>query len=152
MGVGVAPDVDEKGRVVDHRPLLVIQPGQLGEPQCDQTLTQHVLHWLTKAEVDPQRQGREQLGQANVRSIWVRLHAWSVTPNWGDLVRRIQTTSLGIGQVIPVWMARAPRSTPFWPPLSARLSCRQSCRAQLKRPGTNWNYRTVPHVLQCGDR
>ena len=63
--VGVAADVDEQRRVVDRRALLLVEPEPLGQPQRDQALPQHVLHRLPEAEVDAQRQRRDELGEAN---------------------------------------------------------------------------------------
>ena len=54
--VRMAADVDEQSRVVDDRPLLLVQPEPLGEPQRDQALSQHMLHRLPEAEVDPERE------------------------------------------------------------------------------------------------
>jgi hypothetical protein len=67
--VGVTADVDEQRRVVDDRPLPLVEPHPLGQPQRDQALTQDVLHRLTEAEIDPQRQRRNQLRQPDVRAI-----------------------------------------------------------------------------------
>ena len=63
VGVGVAADVDEQRRVVDDEASLVVEADPLGQAQRDQALTQHVLHRLTEAEIDPQGQRRDQFGQ-----------------------------------------------------------------------------------------
>ena len=81
VGVGVAADVDQQRRVVDDRPRLLVEPEPLGEPQRDQALAQHVLHRLPEAEVDPERQRRDELRQANLRTIGVAAHARRVRPN-----------------------------------------------------------------------
>ena len=67
--VGVTADVDEQGRVVDDRPLGLVEPDPLGEPQRDEALAQDVLHRLAEAEVDAERQRRDELRQPDVRTI-----------------------------------------------------------------------------------
>jgi hypothetical protein len=61
--VGMAADVDQQRGVVDDRALPVVEPGQLGQPQRDPALPQHVFHRLPEPEVHTQRQGGHQLGQ-----------------------------------------------------------------------------------------
>ena len=78
--VGVTADSHQQRRVVDDRALLLIEPDPLGQAQRDQALPQHVLHRLAEAEIDPQRQRRHQLGQANVSAVDVG-HSQSVTPH-----------------------------------------------------------------------
>ena len=63
--VGVAADVDEERGVVDGRPVVVVEADALGEPQRDEALPQHVLHRLTEAEVDAERERGDELGQPN---------------------------------------------------------------------------------------
>ena len=67
--VGMTADVDEQGGVVDDRPLLLVEPDALGEPQRDEALAQHVLHRLAETEVDAERERRDELRQPNVRTI-----------------------------------------------------------------------------------
>jgi hypothetical protein len=67
--VGMAPDVDEQGRVVDDRPLGLVEPDPLREPQRDEALAQHVLHRLPEAEVDAERERGDELRQPNMRTI-----------------------------------------------------------------------------------
>ena len=62
-------DVDEQGGVIDDRPLLLVEPYALGDPEGDEALTEHVLHRLAEAEVDAERQRRDELRQPNVRAI-----------------------------------------------------------------------------------
>ena len=69
VGVGVAADVDEQRGVVDGRALLLVEPEPLGEPQRDQALAQDVLHRLPEAEVDAERQRRDELRQPDVWPI-----------------------------------------------------------------------------------
>ena len=69
VGVGVTADVDEQRRVVDRDALLLGQPLAVGEPQGDQALAEHVLHRLAEAEVDAERERRDELGQSHVRAI-----------------------------------------------------------------------------------
>ena len=69
VGVRVAADVDEQRRVVDDRPLLLVEPEPLGEPQRDEALPQDVLHRLPEAEVDPERERGNELRQADLRAI-----------------------------------------------------------------------------------
>ena len=65
VGVGVAADVDEQRGVVDRCPLGLVEAEQLTESKPDQALTQDVFHRLPEAEVDPQRQRRDEFGQPN---------------------------------------------------------------------------------------
>jgi hypothetical protein len=67
--VGVAPDVDEQRGVVDDRPRLVVEAEPLGDAQRDQGLAQHVLHRLPEAQVDPERERRDELGQPDGRCV-----------------------------------------------------------------------------------
>jgi hypothetical protein len=76
VGVGVAADADQESRVVDARAPLLVEPGALGQPQGDQALAQHVLHGLAEGEVDPEREGGNQLREADVSALG---HAPSVT-------------------------------------------------------------------------
>ena len=74
VGVGMAADVDEQGGVVDDRPLLLVEPDPLGQPQRDQALAQHVLHRLPETEVDAERERGHQLRQPNLRAIGCSRH------------------------------------------------------------------------------
>jgi predicted nicotinamide N-methyase len=69
VGIRVAAHVDEQRGVVDDGPLLLVQADSLGQPQRDQALAQHVLHRLSEAEVDAERQRGHELGQPYVRAI-----------------------------------------------------------------------------------
>ena len=69
VGVGVAPDVHEQGAVVHGRSRLVVESQPLGEPECDEALPQDVLHGLPEAQVDPERERRDDLGEPNRRSV-----------------------------------------------------------------------------------
>jgi hypothetical protein len=51
----MAANVEEQGGVVDDRPLLLVEPEPLGQPQRDQALAQDMLHRLPEAEIDPER-------------------------------------------------------------------------------------------------
>ena len=62
VGVGVAPDIDEQCGVVHGRAFAVVQPDAIREPERDRALAQHMLHRLSEAEVDPERQRRDKLG------------------------------------------------------------------------------------------
>ena len=64
--VRVAADVNQQRGVVDRGPLLLRHLHALSDPQCDQALPQDVLHGLPEAEVDAQRQRRDELREANV--------------------------------------------------------------------------------------
>ncbi len=66
VGVRVTADVHEQRRVVDDRPLLLVEPDPFGEPQRDQALPEHVLHRLPEAEIDPKRESRHELCQPNL--------------------------------------------------------------------------------------
>ena len=65
VGVGVAAHVDQQGRVVDDRALLLVEADAFGQAQGDHALAQHVLHRLAEAQVDPEGQGGHQLGQSH---------------------------------------------------------------------------------------
>jgi hypothetical protein len=69
VGVGVTADVDQQCRVVDDRPLLVVESQAVGQPQRDEALAQHVLHRLPETEVDPERERGDQLRKPGVRAI-----------------------------------------------------------------------------------
>ena len=71
VGVRVTADVDQQRRVVDVGTRLVVEPDSLREPQRDQTLTEDVLHRLPEPEIDPERERRDQLGQADARPVHV---------------------------------------------------------------------------------
>ena len=51
MGVGMAADVHQQRGVVDGGAVLLIEPGELGQPERDQALPQHVLHRLAEAQI-----------------------------------------------------------------------------------------------------
>ena len=70
--VGVAAHVDQQGRVVDDRPFLLVEPAALREPQRDEALAQDVLHRLSEAEVDAERERRDEFRQPDVRTISLR--------------------------------------------------------------------------------
>ena len=69
MRVGMAAYVDQQGRVVDDRPLGLVEPYPLREPQRDEALAQDVLHRLPEPEVDAERQRRDEFRQPDVRTI-----------------------------------------------------------------------------------
>ena len=71
----MAPDVDEERGVIHGGPSLLVQPHPLGEPQRDEALPEHVLHGLTEAQIDAERQGGHQLGEPNLRRVSVNRHA-----------------------------------------------------------------------------
>jgi hypothetical protein len=77
--VGMTPDIDEQGRVVDDRALVLAQADALAEAQRDEGLAQHVLHRLAEAEVDAERQGRDELRQADVGAVGLGSHAASLS-------------------------------------------------------------------------
>ena len=118
MRVGVAPDVDEQRGVVDDRPRVVVEAEPLGDAQRDQGLPQHVLHRLPEAEVDPERERRDELGQPDGRSVGVGAHARlgrALTP------RPRAPSLVGIGlctsgephrPVRPAWAGTPPHVTP----------------------------------------
>ena len=74
--VGVAADVDQQRRVVDGDALVLGQVLAVREPQRDQALAEDVLHRLAEAEVDAERQRRDELREPHVRAI---RHRASVT-------------------------------------------------------------------------
>ncbi len=71
--VGMAADVDEQRGVVDDEALIVVQPNAFPDAQRDQALAKDVLHRLAEAQIDPQRQGRHELGEADGRRL-LHLH------------------------------------------------------------------------------
>ena len=73
--VRVASDVDEQGRVVDDRALVLAEPDALGEPERDQALPQDVLHRLPETEIDAERERRDQLCQPHPRAVVPARHA-----------------------------------------------------------------------------
>jgi hypothetical protein len=62
--VGCAADPGQHRHVIRRGPLGLIYTHPLREPQRDPALTQHVLLRQAEAEVRCQRQGRDQLSQA----------------------------------------------------------------------------------------
>ena len=60
------PTLIEERRVVDGHARLLALPDPLGHPQRDEALTEHVLHRLPEPEVDPERQRRHELGEAEL--------------------------------------------------------------------------------------
>src|SRR5262249_11982396 len=75
--VGVTADADQQRGVVDGRALLLVEPDAVGEPQRDHALSQDVLHRLSEAEIDAERQRRNQLREPDLRhdstmdySVW----------------------------------------------------------------------------------
>ena len=72
--VGMTPDVDKQRGVVHIRSSLLVEPDPLGKPQSDQTLPQHVLHRLPKAEIDAERERGDELRQADVPTIGPVIH------------------------------------------------------------------------------
>ena len=52
----------------------------LGETQRDEALPQHVLHRLTEAEIDPERQRGDELGQPNATKGLSSFHRADRTP------------------------------------------------------------------------
>ena len=80
--IGMAADVDQQRRVVDRCPGFLIEADPLSHPQCDQALAQHVLHRLPEAEIDPQRQRGDKLGEPNVRPIRCPVHTRTVHSRW----------------------------------------------------------------------
>ena len=72
----MAADVDQQRRVVDGDALLLGQALAVGEPQRDQALAEDVLHRLAEAEVDAERERRDELREPHVGAI---RHRASVT-------------------------------------------------------------------------
>ena len=69
VGIRMAADVNEQRRVVDVRALLLVEPEALGQPQGDQALAEDVLHRLSEAEVDAERERGDELRQADLHAI-----------------------------------------------------------------------------------
>jgi len=74
VGVDVAAHPGDQAEVVDDRPRVLVEPESLGEPQCDQRLPHHVLHRLAEAQVGPERDHRDQLGQPDASNARGRRH------------------------------------------------------------------------------
>ena len=72
MSIRVTADVHQQRRVVQRRPLFVVEAQAVGEPEGDDALTQDVFHRLSEAEVDAQRQGGDQLREAQLAARGVR--------------------------------------------------------------------------------
>ena len=77
--VGMAADVDEERGVVDDGALMRLEAEPFGHAEPDQTLAQHVIHRLPDAEVDPERERRDQLGQAHLAIGALHGHELTVT-------------------------------------------------------------------------
>ncbi len=52
--------------MVDGRPILLVQPDVLGQPQRDPARAQHVLHRLPQAEVDRQRERGDEVREPDL--------------------------------------------------------------------------------------
>ena len=63
----MAADVDEQRCVVDGGALCLLEPDAVGEPQRDHAFAQHVLHRLAEAEIDAERQRRNELRETHLR-------------------------------------------------------------------------------------
>ena len=74
-------DVDQQRRVVHAAARLLVQAHPLREPQRDQALAQHVLHRLPEAQVDAERQRRDEFSQPDVRAIGTAAHEPTLLPN-----------------------------------------------------------------------
>jgi hypothetical protein len=69
VGVRRAADPGEEGDVVRRLSLAGGRIDPVAEPDGDQTGAQHMLGRLAHAEVDPERQGRDELGEADPRVV-----------------------------------------------------------------------------------
>src|SRR5262249_7501363 len=72
--VGVAADVDQQRGVVDDRARVLLEPEPLRDAKADQTLAEDVLHRLSEAEGDPERQRRNQLRQPDATPTGIATH------------------------------------------------------------------------------
>ena len=70
--VGVTADVHQQRGVVQRRPLLVVETQPVGEPEGDDALPQDVFHRLAEAEIHAERQGGDQLREAQLAARGVR--------------------------------------------------------------------------------
>ena len=146
VGVGVAADVDQQRRVVDDRPLLLVEADPLGQPQRDQALAQHVLHRLPEAEVDAERERRDELGQANRLAVCVGRHA---DPFYGVGGRSLGDLPGWAGQAPSANRPRSPGTLLMWlpsphsgrsfrarRPTGRASSAARSCSRGAATPGT----------------
>ena len=62
--IGGAPHPRQHRRVIDGGALRIVHVHAIGEPERDPALAQHVLLRQTETEIGRQRQGRDQLSQA----------------------------------------------------------------------------------------
>jgi hypothetical protein len=67
--VDVTAHVDEQGGVVDGRSLGLIEPYPLGQAQRDHAVAEHVLHRLSEAEIDAERERRDELREPHLRHV-----------------------------------------------------------------------------------
>ena len=95
VGVGVAADIRQQRRVVDDRPLFLIETQVLGEAKRDLALAQDVLHRLAEPEIDAQRQRSDELGQANPIDVRLFLHSGIDASVPGRRVTRRRRTGTG---------------------------------------------------------
>ena len=68
VGVDMAADVDEQSGVVHRCALLLVQPDALRQSESDQALPQDVLHRLTEAQIDAERERGDELREADLRA------------------------------------------------------------------------------------
>jgi len=74
----MAPDIDQQRGVVDVSTPRIVQSHPLGQAKRDEALAQDVFHRLAEAEVDPQRERRDQLGESHIRPVGRAGHACNV--------------------------------------------------------------------------
>ena len=63
--VGMAADVDEQPGVVDGRAFGVAEPDAVGQPERNQAFAQDVFHRLPEAEIDAERERRDELRETH---------------------------------------------------------------------------------------
>jgi peptidylprolyl isomerase len=79
--IRVTADVHEQRRVVDADALVVGEVEKLGEAERDQALPEHVLHGLAEAQIDAERERRDQLRHANLPRPLAACHRRSIPSN-----------------------------------------------------------------------
>src|SRR6266436_4628570 len=80
--IRMAADINKQCGVIHRDSVLLAQSVALSQSQRDDALPQNVLHGLTEAQVDTQRQRGDQLSQPDPRLGALGSHCMSLTCCW----------------------------------------------------------------------
>src|SRR5689334_19780426 len=103
----MTPDVDEERGVVDDRAHFLVEAHALRQFERDEALAEHVLHGLAKPEIDPERQGRHELREAELAVRRFSGHVRHLPPIsvwWGDGMRGYRCAATRLRGRLPLAM------------------------------------------------